>query len=105
LGLGHLPKLELLERQDAEGTIEEVRNIAIESFIGPLIRQDLYILSINPLSTAQNYRKVISEDIRNKQDRFILLSILWLSDVTFHPRNLTDCALGFPIMDMAGNAA
>jgi hypothetical protein len=96
---------ELGLRQKVQGTIEEVRNIAIESLICPLVRKDLHVLLINQSSVTQMYRKVISEDIRDKENRFILLSTFGLGNVAFHTRNLADCAFRFTIMYMARNAA
>jgi hypothetical protein len=95
---------ELELSRKVRGTIEEVRNIAIESLIRPLVRKDLQVL-INQLSVTQAYRKVISEDIRDKENRFIFLSTFGLGNVAFHTGNLGDCSLRFAIMDMARDAA
>ena len=96
---------ELGLRRKVRGTIEEVWNIAIESLIRPFVRKDLNVLLINQEAVTQTYRKVISEDIRDKEDRFILLSSFGLGNVAFHTRNLADCAFRFTIMYMARNAA
>src|ERR1700685_3892922 len=96
---------ELGWRRKVRGTIEEVRNIGIESLIRPLVRKDLHVLVINQSSVTQTYRKVISEDIRDKENRFILLSPFRLGNVAFHTRDLGDCSLRFAIMYMARDAA